>query len=129
MDRHYAFPRMAADSVNRIHQISPHQLGRRKPFPVIIDVREEKHFVLGHINGAKHISLDNLQESIRDIAPNLATPIVIYCATGDLCASVADQLQRIGYQDISTLKGGLQGWLEAGGVVECLKKSRCSKPV
>jgi hypothetical protein len=42
---------------------------------------------------------------------------------------VADQLQRIGYQDISALKGGLQGWLEAGGLVECLTKSRFSKAV
>jgi hypothetical protein len=30
------------------------------------------------------------------------------------------------YQDISTLRGGLQGWLEAGGLVECLTKSRFS---
>ena len=129
MNRHYAFPRTAADSVSRIRQIPPHQLGRRRPFPVIIDVREEEQFVLGHINGAQHISPDNLEESIRDIVPDLATPIVIYCATGDRCASVADQLQTIGYQDISTLKGGLQGWLEAGGFVEYLTKSRFSKDV
>jgi len=127
MDPHDAFPRTAADSVSRIRQISPYQLGRGRPFPVIVDVREEAQFVLGHINGAKHIRPDNLEESIRDIVPDLATPIVIYCAKGDRCASVADQLQRIGYQDISTLKGGLQGWLEAGGLVECLTKSGSSK--
>jgi hypothetical protein len=27
------------------------------------------------------------------------------------------------------LKGGLQGWLEAGGLVECFTKSRFSKAV
>jgi phage shock protein E len=118
MNPYDAFPRMAADSVSRIRQVAPYQLGRRRPFPVIVDVREEAQFVLGHINGAKHISPDNLEESIKAIVPDLATSIVIYCATGDRCASVADQLQRIGYQDISTLKGGLQGWLEAGGLVE-----------
>jgi rhodanese-related sulfurtransferase len=58
---------MAADSVSRIRQIPLHQLGRGRLFPVVVDVREEKQFVLGHINGAKHISPDNLEESaIRD---------------------------------------------------------------
>lgn len=125
MSRYHPMPR-AANPVSRIRQILPHQLGRKRPFPVIVDVREEGQFVLGHINGAKRISPDSLEESIRDIVPNLFTPIVVYCATGNQCASVADQLQRIGYQDISSLKGGLQGWLEAGGLVECRAKSSFS---
>ena len=59
-----------------------HQQGRRRPFPVIVDVREEAHFVLGHIDGAKRISPDSLEESMRDVVPDLATPIVVYCAAG-----------------------------------------------
>ena len=118
-----SFPRSEADTVGRIRQIAPHQLGRRRPFPVIVDVREEKHFLLGHIDGAKRISPDALEQSIRNVVPDLATPIVVYCAAGNRCAAVADHLQRMGYQDISTLKGGLQGWLEAGGLVECLDKT------
>jgi len=118
MNPHDAFPEPGADAGNRISQIAPHQLGRRRPSPVIVDVREEEEFLLGHIGGAKRISPDSLEKSIRDVVPDLATPIVVYCATGDRCASVANRLQRMGYQDISTLKGGLQGWLEAGGLVE-----------
>ena len=119
MNPHDAFTEPKADAGNRISQIAPHQLGRRRPSPVIVDVREEEEFLLGHIGGAKRISPDSLEKGIRDIVPDLATPIVVYCATGDRCASVANRLQRMGYQDISTLKGGLQGWLEAGGLVEC----------
>jgi len=59
-----------------------HQQGRRRPFPVIVDVREEARFVLGHIDGAKRISPDSLEESIRDVVPDLAIPIVVYCAAG-----------------------------------------------
>ena len=127
MNGRQAFPRAAADTVSPIRQISPYQLGRSRPFPVIVDVREEEQFVLGHIHGSKRISPDSLEESIRDVVPDLVTPIVVYCATGDRCASVADRLRRIGYQDVSTLKGGLQGWLEAGGLVECRTKSRSSE--
>jgi len=120
MNPHDAFPKPEADAGNRISQIAPHQLGRRRPPPVIVDVREEEEFLLGHIGGAKRISPESLEKSIRDVVPDLSTPIVVYCATGDRCASVANRLQGMGYRDISTLKGGLQGWLEAGGLVECL---------
>jgi len=120
MNPHHAFPKPEADARNRFSQIAPHQLGRRRPSSVIVDVREEEEFLLGHIGGAKRISPESLEKSIRGIVPDLSTPIVVYCATGDRCASVAKRLQRLGYHDISTLKGGLQGWLEAGGLVECL---------
>ena len=120
MNPHDAFPEPDPDAGNRISQIAPHQLGRRRPPPVIVDVREEEEFLLGHIGGAKRISPESLEKSIRDVVPDLSTPIVVYCATGDRCASVANRLQRMGYQDISTLKGGLQGWFEAGGLVECI---------
>ena len=82
--------------------------------------------MLGPIDGAKRVSPDSLEERIRDVVPDLASPIVVYCAAGDRCASVADHLHRMGYQDIS-LRGGLQGWLEAGGLVECLTKPRFSE--
>ena len=118
MNCHNSLPRSEEDIGGRIRQIAPYQLGRRKPFPVIVDVREKEEFVLGHIDGAKRISPDSLEESIRDVVPDLTTPIVVYCAAGNRCASVADHLERMGYQDISALKGGLQGWLEAGGLVE-----------
>jgi rhodanese-related sulfurtransferase len=123
MNRHHLFPRLAKEAGGRIRQITPYQLGGMKPFPVIVDVREEEEFMLGHIDGAKRISPGHLEESIKEIVPDLATPIVIYCAVGDRCASIADQLQSIGYQHISTLRGGLQGWLEAGGLVECPPKA------
>jgi rhodanese-related sulfurtransferase len=119
MNPHDAFPKPEADAGNRFSQIAPHQLGRRRLSPVIVDVREEEEFLLGHIGGAKRISPESLEKSIRDVVPDLSSPIVVYCATGDRCASVANRLQRMRYQDISTLKGGLQGWLEAGGLVEC----------
>jgi hypothetical protein len=48
MNRHNAFPRPEGDT-GRIRQIAPYQLGRTKPFPVIVDVREEEQFVLGRL--------------------------------------------------------------------------------
>ena len=107
---------------NESREIAPHQLARMKPHPLIIDAREERDFLLGHIEGAIHLSRKTLESEVPEIAPELDTPIVIYCAVGTSCASVVEALRRLGYQKVFSLKGGLQSWLEAGGLVESSKQ-------
>ena len=99
-------------------EIEPHQLARMKPHPLIIDAREEREFLLGHIEGAIHLNRNTLENKVLEITPDLERPIVIYCATGTSCVSAVETLCRLGYQRVFSLKGGLQNWLEAGGLVE-----------
>jgi rhodanese-related sulfurtransferase len=106
-----------------VREITPRELARTKPLPLIIDVREEEEFISGHIDGARHIRRATLEQRIRHIAPDPTTPIVVYCAVGNRGPLAAEQLQQAGYRNVSSLKGGLQQWLEAGGMVECLKGS------
>ncbi|HET9374574.1 MAG TPA: hypothetical protein VFO40_06350 [Chthoniobacterales bacterium] len=73
MNRDNVFPRPEAGTVGQIRQIEPYQLGVRRPFPVVVDVREEEQFVLGHIDGAKRIS-------------NLSTLMVARCGNRRLPA-------------------------------------------
>jgi len=108
-----------ANSHFRSREITPHQLSRAKPLPLIIDIRNEHEFRSGHIDGAKHLGRAGLQHRLGIIAPESSTPIVVYCAKGDEGPFVADELTRMGYGAVSALKGGLRSWLEAGGMVEC----------
>jgi rhodanese-related sulfurtransferase len=103
---------------NESREIAPHQLARMKPHPLIIDAREEREYRLGHIEGAIHLHRNTLESKVLEIAPELDTPIVIYCAVGSSCASAVETLRSLGYQKVFSLKGGLQSWLEAGGLVE-----------
>jgi rhodanese-related sulfurtransferase len=103
---------------NQSSEIAPHQLARMKPHPLIIDAREERDYLLGHIEGAIHLHRNMLESRVPEVAPKLDTPIVIYCAVGTSCASAVEALRRFGYEKVFSLKGGLQSWLEAGGLVE-----------
>jgi phage shock protein E len=105
-------------------QLTPHQLVRQKPAPLLLDVREEQDFLRGHIDGAVHVSRQALATRIGELAPELSTPIVIYCAVGDRCAEAIQLLESLGYQNVASLKGGLQAWLEAGGLVESSRIGR-----
>jgi rhodanese-related sulfurtransferase len=106
-----------------VREITPRELARIRPLPVIIDIREEEEFMRGHIDGARQISRTTLERRIREIAPDPTTPIVVYCAVGNRGSLAAEHLQRLGYRKAFSLKGGLQQWLEAGGMVECPKSS------
>ncbi len=110
--------RSRSERGSEIREIAPQRLVRMKPHPLIIDIREEREYLLGHIEGAVHISRNLLEGKVLQIAPELTIPIVIYCAAGTTCTSAAEALLRLGYHNIFSLQGGLQNWLEAGGLVE-----------
>ena len=108
----------ADDARSRIREISPRELARFKKLPVIVDVREETEFFSGHIKGAKNVRPGSLAETVSQIAPDRSSPILVYCAAGNRGALAADSLQKMGYLNVFSLKGGLSSWLEAGGLVE-----------
>jgi phage shock protein E len=126
--RQGAFPELANDARSHITEITLKELAKRRVHPVIIDVREEEEFLTGHIGGAEHISRGSLKEEIGRVASDLTTPILVYCARGDRGALAADSLEKMGYLSVYSLKGGLQHWFEAGGVVECAESRRRTGP-
>jgi phage shock protein E len=116
-----SFVQLANDARRRIREITPAELAKFKQLPLIVDVREKGEFIKGHIEGAKNISRGVLEQKVCQIAPDLWTPILVYCAGGNRGALAADSLQKMGYQNVFSLKGGLSDWLEAGGLVETPK--------
>lgn len=81
---------------------------------VLIDVREDHEWDRGHIPGAHHIGRGILERDIEKTLPEKATPIVLYCGGGFRSALAADNLQRMGYTDVTSLDGGWSGWVERG---------------
>jgi rhodanese-related sulfurtransferase len=120
--RKNAIPRSEFDARDRVQEISARELARLKEYPLIVDVREESEYLCGHIEGAQNVSRAVLEEVIFKILPDRAKPIVVYCARGASSAVVVKLLQKLGYQNVYSLKGGLFGWLEAGGVLQTCKR-------
>ena len=97
------FTTLANDARKRIREIAP---------------REKDEFVQGHISGARNVSRGVLERKIRNIVSDPLSAILLYCSCGNRSALAADNLQKMGYRNVYSLKGGLSAWLEAGGVVE-----------
>ncbi len=84
--------------------------------PLLLDVRRTGAFVerLEKIPGAIPLALD--VEPIRIPDAPRDHPIVAYCLCSGSTSSarVARWLVQQGYQDVSVLAGGLQGWIDGG---------------
>jgi rhodanese-related sulfurtransferase len=117
-----AFARLAEQARSRIVEITPQELSRAKPLPVILDVREANEYAQGHIAGAKSLSRGILEQKVDQLIPDFSTPIVVYCSRGERGALAADNLLKMGYYNVRSLKGGLQNWLESGGMVETSRR-------
>jgi len=79
---------------------------------VIIDVREENEFVLGHLDQALHIPRGVLEFKLQDIN-NLAdkmTPVLLYCGSGARSALASVAMKRLGYSKVMSLSGGYRAW-------------------
>ncbi|APF03396.1 TPA: rhodanese-like domain-containing protein [Legionella pneumophila] len=111
------FLKLVAEAKTRINEISPQILKSKidnHEKLIIIDVREEDELKTGKIPNAIHLSKGIIERDIEKIIADRQSSIVVYCSGGYRCALVADNLQKMGYTNVSSLNTGLQGWLEAG---------------
>lgn len=78
----------------------------------ILDVRTEKEWHSGHIDGAMHIHGGKLQERMGEIPRD--KPIAVVCGSGYRASIAASFLKQAGYGAVSNVVGGMSAWKAAG---------------
>ena len=88
---------------------------------VVLDVRESEQRAEGSIpsnemNKEQFISITrgNLEWKVNKLIQDKEVIIVTYCRKGGRGALGAQVLRKMGYENATTLKGGLKGWAKAG---------------
>ena len=81
---------------------------------VVIDVRDPDEYRDGSIEAATNISRGFLEFRIGTVAPEPATPVVLYCQTGLRSMLAAKALHDLGYTNVINLQGGFQRWAQSG---------------
>ena len=88
---------------------------------VVLDVRESEQRAEGSIpsnemNKEQFISITrgNLEWKVNRLIQDKEVIIVTYCRNGGRGALAAQVLKKMGYENATTLKGGLKGWAKAG---------------
>ena len=88
---------------------------------LMLDVRETAEWSSGHIPGARHITLAQLEKRMSEIEKFKDRPIIICCASGNRSSSACGQLKKGGFQKVFSLSGGISARL--GGNLPLTTKS------
>lgn len=85
---------------------------------ILIDVREDREWDGGHVQGAMHVGKGVIERDIEKTIPDENAEIILYCGGGFRSALAANALGQMGYTNVASMAGGWRAWLEAGGEVE-----------
>lgn len=80
---------------------------------ILLDVREGSGWDVGHIAGAKHIALGNINSETTKELPKDAI-IYVYCRSGKRAGEGEIKLRSLGFQKAENI-GGITYWQERGG--------------
>jgi rhodanese-related sulfurtransferase len=80
---------------------------------IVIDVREEKEFVEGHIINSIHIPLAKLNNRISELEKFRDKPIVVSCRSGNRSGNACAVLKKEGFESVYNLSGGIMAWQNA----------------
>jgi len=111
------FLKVVDEARARIRECTVHDVKRaqdRGETFCLVDVREESEWAAGRISGAMHLSKGIIERDIESAIPDPTARIILYCGGGYRSALAAENLQRMGYQNVVSMDGGVRGWREAG---------------
>ncbi len=115
------FLQLVNDAKSRVKQVDvegyKNMVAAGEPH-ILVDTREESEWAKGHMAGAVHMSKGIIERDIEVKVPDKSARLVLYCGGGFRSALVADNLQKMGYENAISLDGGWRALKESGLPVE-----------
>jgi glyoxylase-like metal-dependent hydrolase (beta-lactamase superfamily II)/rhodanese-related sulfurtransferase len=112
----------ARDRVTNIGTTALQQQLAARPDTVLIDVRTAEEILLlgGMIDAPRTYNVPRgwLEFRIADLAPDPATPIVVYCGRNERSPFAAETLTAMGYREVRNYPDGFFAWRDLGLPIE-----------
>ena len=106
------WPMVAGGTVARLTPAEATLMMNRED-ALVLDVRETGEWGSGHIHGARHITLGQLEKRLSELDKFKGKPIIVVCASGNRSSSACGQLKKHGFDKVYSLGGGVSSWIEA----------------
>ena len=123
MAKHHSprFLKIVEDAKSRVRELTvddvKEKLDRGDQF-ILVDVREESEWNKDHLPGAIHLGKGVIERDVEQRIPDTGADIVLYCGGGFRSALAADNLQKMGYTNVSSMDGGIRDWRQKGYPLE-----------
>jgi rhodanese-related sulfurtransferase len=78
---------------------------------LLLDVRTDREFAMGHIRGAAQIDFyrNDFREELAKLDPNV--PVYVYCRSGTRSGQAAKMMKSMGFKTVYNLEGGMGAWV------------------
>jgi len=83
---------------------------------IILDVRTLEEFGQGHMEGAVHIPVNELEGRLGELSKD--KPIIVYCKSGGRSSTAANLLAENGFTQVYDMGGGILEWVDKGYPIE-----------
>jgi rhodanese-related sulfurtransferase len=80
----------------------------------VIDLRGAEDYARGHLPDSRNIPLEQFAARAGEIDKLKDTPLILVCQNGAHSAKAGGQLQKLGFNKVNSLAGGMNGWRAAG---------------
>jgi len=98
-----------------IPEITPRDAHQRQSLgAVLIDVREDHERAFGMAEGARGIERAELERDPLLHVPDRDEALVLICQSGGRSMLAAEVLQRLGYRNVVSVRGGTSRWIADG---------------
>lgn len=77
---------------------------------LVVDIREKKDLANGTLTGAKNIPLKDFTKRMTELEKHKSKNILVYDDTGMRSGAICQQLTKAGFEQVSSLKGGISSW-------------------
>jgi len=97
--------------MSRIGEIEPRELKRkidRGDDILILDVREPEEIAIARFPGALNLPMGDVPSRVAELDPDRET--IVVCHHGIRSAQAAEYLASNGFERVSNLIGGIDGW-------------------
>jgi hydroxyacylglutathione hydrolase len=95
------------ETVDRITALELHEELEGPEPPVVLDVRGELEWRLGHVEGSHNVPLTRLPDRLSEVPRGR---VVVTCQTGYRSSIAASVLKEQGFEKIIDLVGGMTAW-------------------
>lgn len=82
---------------------------------IIVDIRDEQSYALGHIHGAWHLTSASVERFMQQYELNAA--VVVVCYHGNSSQGAAQYLIQQGFAEVYSMDGGMAAWQQSLPVV------------
>ncbi len=80
---------------------------------IMLDIRNTAEFSDGHIINATNIPYSEFDNRSSDLEKIRDKPVIVCCKTGTSASLAVTALNKLGFEKIYRLKGGIEGWKHA----------------